>query len=970
MFSKLSQFTQSLQDELTTPPPGKAAVSSDQVRTLLGKETPPVEEITRPEEVAGVVTENDALLPTTGIPLTALVDVPPEEIRALKQKLSKFQKYDNLYPKLHEAYKVEKKKTAYIAGFEAALKDLTPVESIANVDDLRQYLQGMAKKVDLTNRELASLQKENVQAKDKIKDLETKVKDKGQIEWKLREADVKLRKYDQLEKKVKDLEASQQESKEPQDSAKVKNLEAEMHQLSEAKNLLEKKVADLESEKNTALALKEDALNAVTAEKKIAQEEREKIEYENQEALKELEANLEAKLATSQSTIEELNGKVDDLNKSLTSTSSLTDKFKEKVQDLTKELDTLKASSPSNQVTPGKGSNAKKNKRKNAKPSAVKETMVDATTEPVTNDEVSNTNTSNTDLIELQHSLEQAQAQVTSLSASVKEKCEEIENLKDMLRDVGNSLVEAKDMNKNSEDLQTKLKNKEDELQHMKNDLEMVRVQNSNSLKDYEKTKSSINKKLEANMKLADELQQKLDSSLEKIQILEKENTSLSDKVAKLQASEKELIGTRQSLQKDTGILMEQVEKLKKSQASDARMSTELSNVKSQLTRKEKLLSEAESRIKFLQEEKTKLNDSLIEFKVQSKAIASKEKSFDEFRSNMSELNSKLKKNLTENSIQINKLTLENNQLTKQVEELQEKYNEVKNVKASSSETVDSIKKKLDEVNMTNKELENKIEIISEELNQSRSMLQDRTRESGTMRKILIDNEQTQNTEINNLKAKFDKLLEEKSELEDQSMINLRSKLKEIDELKRAHSNYVAEIDSLNSRNNELESLLKKTSAATSSVSSSPTPTTKNADQSGSQVDVRVLDSLRSSLESTEKKLHELDEMNGKLRKANQESAEKLLWLNKKYKALSQQYKRRVSETDMRSRTGSVISQESTPAGESEADENVKEKAIYIRNVLFGFLEHKEQRQMLLPVIKTLLYMTDDDERKLTTLLA
>ena len=53
-----------------------------------------------------------------------------------------------------------------------------------------------------------------------------------------------------------------------------------------------------------------------------------------------------------------------------------------------------------------------------------------------------------------------------------------------------------------------------------------------------------------------------------------------------------------------------------------------------------------------------------------------------------------------------------------------------------------------------------------------------------------------------------------------------------------------------------------------------------------------------------------------------------------------------------------------------DIEEEIKEKSVYIKNVLMGFLEHKEQRQMLLPVIKMLLFMSDDDTKKLTELLA
>lgn len=93
---------------------------------------------------------------------------------------------------------------------------------------------------------------------------------------------------------------------------------------------------------------------------------------------------------------------------------------------------------------------------------------------------------------------------------------------------------------------------------------------------------------------------------------------------------------------------------------------------------------------------------------------------------------------------------------------------------------------------------------------------------------------------------------------------------------------------------------------------------------------------------------------------------------------MSQQFRRRSSAASMNSSSSMDRSNDTTTqsvtADNEITGENTKnddnERAIYIRNVLFGFLENKDQRDMLLPVMKTLLVMSDDDEQKFVKLLS
>lgn len=857
MFSKLSQLTQLAQEEQPKRPQGP---SMDQVRATLGQKTPDLAEIATQTAQLQADEPKDASqksIPTTNIPLDSLSGLDPKLMQDLVAKMSKFAKYDTLYPKLHEAYKVEKKKSAFISQFEAVLAKYTPVETIADIEGLDQYLSGNKSQNEMSKKEIQKLQRENKASLDKVKELELKLKEKAEVEWKLREAEVKLR---QLAKKQE------------QDQNDFK---------------------------------KDDAINP-ELEKKVSQ-----LEMANSEMGTQLE-NLKQDLAKSTDETKELNDKLSEsvekyekLQTENDSNVNLAQKYKSKVQELTTQLDTAISKT-------GKGPRGKKGKSK--KPDAIKDTETTAPDDTSTNQSV--------EFIELQHSLEQSQTQISTLQSQIQSKSEEIENLKDMLKEVGNSLVESEESNKQN-------KAQQDDIANLKNELEMVRLQNSNSLKDYEKTKNNLNKKLETNVKLVEELESKLNDA-----ILERDQL--------------------------------------KSQSSD------VSKLQAQLQNKESQLLESSNRIKFLQEEKTKLNDSLIEFKVQSKQLSVKEKSFDEFKNNLTNINNKLKHEITESSIQISKLTLENNQLEKQLDELNDKF--LKQKSQSSDNQIDSLKSKLDEINMQNKELQTQKDILQEELTQTRSLLQDRTRECAQLRKILIDNDQNQNDSLNDLKSKFDSLLEEKSQLEDTHLKNIRSKLKELDEYKLRLVDFEESNEKLKLEVKSLNDQLEKVKTTSFSAKATPPISGKQnndnnntnnngSDHSTTSADI-IVDQLRQALNETQSKMDELEKLNSKLRKANQESSDKLLWLQKKYKTLSTQYKRRVSEvTAEESRRGSVMSQESGDTNNTSTAEGDEERAVYIKNVLLGFLEHKEQRMMLLPVIKTLLCMTDDDEKKFQSFL-
>ncbi|GME76881.1 unnamed protein product [Ambrosiozyma monospora] len=154
-------------------------------------------------------------------------------------------------------------------------------------------------------------------------------------------------------------------------------------------------------------------------------------------------------------------------------------------------------------------------------------------------------------------------------------------------------------------------------------------------------------------------------------------------------------------------------------------------------------------------------------------------------------------------------------------------------------------------------------------------------------------------------------------------------------------------------------------------------------EEDDSDYNSKIIESLRTSLNAAESRNKELEGLNTVLRSSKEEESMKYIRLTKKYKLLSQQVRRRYSgensgpSSPNTSRKGSTLDLQEAGSNINQRkksvdgdSEEVKEKAEYIKNILLGYLEHKEQRPILQPVVKALLYLSDQDEKKFINLLS
>ncbi|TID15438.1 hypothetical protein CANINC_004403 [Pichia inconspicua] len=1010
MFSKISQLGKTfaeeinrINDEVNNTPTGQNQIADPRVaKRIIATNTPDVDELEKPENlqkedtlvtdvIAADTTTNEdksdsGIKQPTTIELASERVVPGTTIKysslppEICSKLNKFIKYEKKYPQLYDAYKIEKKKTALINAFENMLKEKTPCSSIGELNAVRDYLDNLENKNGLLNEELMKLTKDKNDKDDQIKELQLNLSD---LQKSLQRKDLELEKLKKDEEKT----GSQlEEAKKSTDAVLMVN-----KQLKDENQKLRIEINDLRE--NSTTTVNEDALKK---EIELLQTKLNALAVENSRLSETLHVE-EGKQKEDQQIMDkthtenlELKDKIRELEKSLESTKQLSDSFKKKLESLaTLKVDAEEAIKPSSESNPKTKSKKKKGKKSVQPISNTKDCSY------VRENKQSASMLSEAEMIELNHRLKETESKLddeivrsSSLEKQLKLKVNEIEELKEMLRGVGDSLVESEKSNKETKDLVKELEETKQNLDACKSELEMLRIQNSNSLKDYEHTKTSLSKKLGDSAKKIDELQTLIDQGRTEINRL---NSCNQDQKAKVEDLEKLLSRMKEAearFEKDINKLSAENEKLKSENANfkltfkeETEVKAEIDNLKVQLTRKERTLDEAESKIKFLQEEKNKINDTLIELKVQNKEYMLHEKNYKETIEKLTSSNEKLKGQINENTLRINKLSLENTKLVKELDEITDQYNQVKHVKSTSNEQVESMKKRVDELVMRNKEYENRIDLIQEELIQSRNMLQERTREMATLRKLMLENDESKDAERIELKNKISKLTETNERLENDSLLNMKRKQKEIDELRRKLEDSSHELEILKEDKKALSSEL---TALESRVS--PIKTTNDSEDS--EYNGKIVDSLRESLNRTEVKLKEVEEMNHKLRSANKEASDKLIYLNKKYKLLSQQYRKNSISSSSRNNSAvglsrnMSISSSNSESGETllhpdiqnseiqteEEKEEVKEKSIYIKNVLLGYLEHKEQRQLLLPVVKALLFMSDDESKKMSEL--
>ncbi|CDK29741.1 unnamed protein product [Kuraishia capsulata CBS 1993] len=810
----------------------------------------------------------------------------------LRSRMRKFVKYEEKYPILLESYRTEKKKSMLIDHFEKAMKDLTPVSSIGEVDGFRSFIDGLISRSELLNKELVKVSTES------------------------------KREVKSLQEKVKALEEAAAAVGPVEDTAKVE-------ELTEKLELAQK---ELESAKTLQSSTQTDLTS-----------------------LKTQISDYESRLETAKQTTNDLNLKIE----------QITDLHSVEVENLQKSQ---KSKDKLIQLFKDKLSKAEQSSESGETREADLADSIELKHEC---DRLTADNASQLlKLTEIQDSYRKSKVDLQS-------KSEEVDNLKDMLRDIGDDLVTTRNELKTLKEMPVQ----DSQVDVLKSELETLRIQHSASVTNYEKSlRTAKEAKMKLEFKLADlekqlRLKEKdLSDTRGDLATRTKNLETITKDFKKLKSDSDKRFKDVEILRQEKTLLEKRVAELSDFKSKDVNLKLDLSSAKSSLSLKEKQLAEAESKARYLEKEKESLNDKLIEIRVNISELTSTNKSLMETKNEAVTKNENLRQTYNELLLKFNKLGTENNILVKNIEELKDRYSNVVDAKYDSGEQLDSLKKRCEELSMRAREAEIRVNILEEELADSRTMLQERTRETGTIRKLLTDSENSTNNKIRDLNLKLETILEEKERIQSEAAQSLRRKQREVDDLRLKTNDIQETVHSLQDENENLSKKLNKLV-----VEKSRNSANQSEEENGGLS--HIIENLRDALRVSEQRSIEYENLNTILKKVNDETSLKLERMNKNYKILSQQL--RTLKERKASITNSQDSKENSPVmsrqnsltaltaknanGESET---VKERTEYIRNVLLGFLEHREQRQQLLPVVKTLLELDGEDEDRFLTALS
>lgn len=876
--------------------------------------------------------------------------LPPEVV----SKLKKFEKYEDKYPKLLSAYKGERLKLERAVEIEKVLTEYTPISSFDDAESLAAFFKDMNEKQNLLNNEIKRLiteasEKNQVDTEEKstsepLNNGEYE-KDINRLKDQILQSDVKHGdELKELNKKLQDTNENFEKLKGEKDSL-VDSYEMDVSKLKE-------ELERLKNEYENREKMSHEVIEKLDAENKLSQNK-----------IKELEQTLSEK----ESTIKKLQEKIaDDL---------------EKIEGFEKKVNSSSEFSIANtenlqSATPSKSS-AKKKKKSNKKSSPHANTTVEET--PVANDgehekletkykevctklesiqdnlnadwqgrydalkvELNSSVHSNDELKEQMELLEKERKhlgdELNKSKDEIKEKQSEIEETRDMMKVIGNELVDAKDKLKELSGVDKEdMVHLEDELRKSRSELSSLAEKLTEKENQLQSVLSNMTRELDS-LRTSSFYNEKQQNQLnENLNKLKTENSKLTDQV-------------------------KEFENLKKTHSS----------LRTSLVQKEKTIIYLEQQIKTYTESVETTKKTTDSIKLENRQLLDRLET-------LKRDYEILKADAKGRSESFEKYIRENGQLSERLSMLQDKYETLQSLKSNSSEHTDSIKRQCEELTVKLKEANKKIFSLEDEVTEYSNMIHDKAREINHLRRHISENSYGETAKERELKEKLTYEADEKIKLQNELILQATRKSRDVQDWKQANAELKSELHGLQLKEKELQSdilTLKTLNTNLQSNSGSSKEDSKELE--------KLAISLKESLSKADQKIRGLQETNDNLMRTNDNVNEKFSRLSKNYKALSKQLnelKEKNGNGIRSSRASSVTSNgENQPVGTRsrqssftsnrtvlppETVSEMNDKVAYIKNVLLGFLEHKDQRTQLLPVVSTLLRFDSNDEKRL-----
>ena len=552
------------------------------------------------------------------------------------------------------------------------------------------------------------------------------------------------------------------------------------------------------------------------------------------------------------------------------------------------------------------------------------------------------------ELAEAENTSTQLTEELQSLKTQLKAKNIEVEEVRDMLREVGNELVDARDQLKDTNSQNEKTLKLQNDIKKLEDDITNFKKREGELLNTITSLEEDISKAKELQTKEKNDSQKEINSLKIKLVDLQSQNKTLNIQTKELTS----LKINFQQKEKTIAYLEKQVKDFTTAHEVIKRNVDSLKRDNIQLT----------NRVGLLKKENESLNNE----------IKNSNHSYEEH-------------------------LRENGKLSERLSILQEKYDTLQDIKSNSNEQISSIKRQCEELGVKLKESNKRIISLENELSEYTTLIQDKTKESDTMRRLLSNLQNEDNEKYQNLETKISILSDEKSRLESQLALQYSKHTREQQGWRHTNDDLQAENQKLTNKLAQLNLQIEQLKEANSAIKK----TTLDNTESSADFE-KMITNLKMTLSKADIRIHDLQNSNNQLLETNNSINKKLDRLTRSYKSLSSQYNAlkegKVELNERTSRSNSVSSQLSAlttstrgrsssnsgkvsigdyrlsstkreyisdSKGQNETEAKKNEKIEYIKNVLLGFLEHKEQRNQLLPVVSMLLQFDSNDEKRL-----
>ena len=266
-------------------------------------------------------------------------------------------------------------------------------------------------------------------------------------------------------------------------------------------------------------------------------------------------------------------------------------------------------------------------------------------------------------------------------------------------------------------------------------------------------------------------------------------------------------------------------------------------------------------------------------------------------------------------------------------------------------------------------------ETLETELSDNHKHLQERIREASTMRRLLTDTEGSQDVKFKEVSEKLAAMTEERDQLEAEAAQLVKRRNRELDGLKARIRELEESLDIVQQEKSRYHKDISELRSSRSHADEKLAAAEQEAEEAR-----EVVTQLKENLSRTEAALKQSTRTIASLKKVVEESQSRVdklylnqTTLNNDIKALQAEKAKLKQQLDASGGAGAQsgrsspapLSSPSSPARTDSANSASAPNIPYIRNVLLGFLEHKEQRQMLMPVVKTVLGFQVEDEKRL-----